>query len=96
MKINEIKEMIADQNPDALFLDGLDGDKDAFNEALIGIGNRCGLTGLAIYDYDSVLGVLMKKYKMDYQDAIEWYEYNMVGSYNGEYTPLFVEDLRNL
>ena len=96
MKAKEIKTMIAEQNPDALFLDGLDGDKEAFNEALVGIGNRCGLTGIAIYDYHKIIEILMKKYRMDDESAIEWYEYNMVGSYNGEHTPLFVEDFRIL
>ena len=96
METNEIKDTIAEYNPDALFIDGLDGDKEAFNNALIGIGNRCGLTGLAIYDSQKVIEILVEKYEMSYEDAIEWYDYNILGAYVGEYTPLFVDDLREL
>lgn len=96
MKAKEIKDMIVEYNPDALFMDGIDGNKEVFNDALIGIGSRCGLTGLAIYDSQKVISILMEKYEMDYESAVEWYEYNMLGAYVGEYTPLFVDDLREI
>jgi hypothetical protein len=96
MEKNEIKKTIEEYNPDALFIDGLDGDEDAFDDALIGIGNRCGLTGLAIYDSQKVIDILVEKYDLSYEDAVEWYDYNILGGYHGEYTPLFVDDLRKM
>lgn len=92
----EIKNTIAEYNEDALFIDGLDGDKEAFNNALIGMGGRCGMTGIAIYDSEKVKEILMNKYEMDYENATEWYEYNIIGAYAGENTPLFVDDLREI
>ena len=96
MEATEIKNMIAEYNPDALFIDGLDGDTEAFNDALIGRGERCGLTGIAIYDSEKAIKILMDKYEMDYEDAMEWYEYNIIGTYAGENTPLFVDDFREI
>ncbi len=96
MNGKRIKEEIADVNPDALFADGFDGDKDGYNEALIGYGSRCGMNDVAIYSIEKILDILMFKYEMSSEDAVEWYEYNIAGSYVGENTPIFVQDLRNL
>jgi hypothetical protein len=32
----------------------------------------------------------MTREEMTHEEAIEWMEYNVVGSYVGEYTPIFV------
>ena len=39
-----LREQIAEENPEALFADGLD-------EALVGMAVRCGQPVLAVYDY---------------------------------------------
>jgi hypothetical protein len=90
-----IKEDIAERNEEALFIDGLDGDKDAFNDALIGWGESCGRETLAIYDVVKIISILETKYGMNYEEANEWYDYNIAGAYMGDHTPLFVCDLRN-
>ena len=94
MNGKEIKEAIAEENEEALFIDGLDGDKDAFNDALIGHGTRCSMNDVAIYDGLKVIEILMSKYDMDSMEAYEWYDYNIIGAYMGENTPIFVHDLR--
>lgn len=38
------------------------------------------------YDIENDVTVEDKKYEM----AIEWYEFNIIGGYIGEYTPIFV------
>jgi len=95
MNNEKIKEEIAEQNEEALFLDGLDGDKDAFNEALIGFGERCNMPTVAIYSIDKVIRVL-EKTGMSHEEACEWYDYNIVGAYLGENTPIYVYDLREV
>ena len=92
----EKKQEIANRNEEALFLDGLDGDKDAFNDALIGWGERCGLETVAIYSIDKIYGILIEKFNMDIQEAIEWYDFNIAGAYMGENTPIYVYDLREI
>ena len=45
---------------------------------------------IAVYDYDMCVHILMERDGMDCQDAIDFMEYNVVGSYVGEKTPLFI------
>lgn len=47
----ETLEMLAEENPEALLLDG-------FEEAFVGIARRCGQPSLAVYDRDTCLAVL--------------------------------------
>lgn len=95
MNGHQIKEEIAKINPDALFIDGFDGDENGYNDALIGFGARCDMNDVAIYQVDKVIDILISKYDMDSEEAIEWYDYNIAGAYMGENTPILVYDLRN-
>jgi hypothetical protein len=78
----EIEERIVELNEDALFMDG-------FDEALIGYIESCASSVVAVYDYDKVIGILQKDHEMDREEAVDWYEFNMVGAYMGENTPVF-------
>jgi len=91
-----IREEIDDINSEALSLDGLDGDKFAFDDAIIGIAERCGMDSVLAYDEDKIIDILMEKYDMDGSEAQEWYSYNMVGAYVGEGTPIFVKMSSNI
>ena len=66
---------------EALFADG-------FEDALIGYTQ--GFNTVAVYDYDACVHILMERDGMDYIDAVEFMEFNVVGSYVGEKTPLFI------
>ena len=60
---------------------------DGLEEGLIGWTYNQGHV-IAIYDYDKCVQALMKD--MTEEEAYEWMEYNVVGSYMGEKTPLFI------
>jgi hypothetical protein len=60
---------------------------DGLEEGLIGWTYNQGNV-IAIYDYDKCVQALMKD--MTEEEAYEWMEYNVVGSYMGEKTPLFI------
>lgn len=47
---------------------------------------------LVAYSRSLVIGILMNRDKMDFDEAEEFYEFNIVGAYMGELTPLFVDD----
>jgi hypothetical protein len=83
MEIDEIKEVLSEENPDALFADG-------FDEALIGISRRCGQPSLAVYSIKKCIEILAEE--MDYEDAIGYFEFNVVGAWLGEGTPIFLTD----
>jgi len=62
---------------------------DGFEGAFIGIGFQF-TTPLAVYDFEKCVEILMQRDAMDYAQAIEWMEYNVVGAYMGKFTPLFL------
>ena len=63
---------------------------DGFEDALMGIGHQAHKP-LAIYDYEKCVDILMERDGMDYAQAIEWMEYNVVCAYVGAYTPIFFQ-----
>ncbi len=61
---------------------------DGFEKAFIGTGRHCGLE-IAVYDSQKCIEILCED--MSEEDAIEYFNFNVVGSYVGKYTPLFLE-----
>lgn len=57
--------------------------------AFIGVGRQAH-NDVAVYDYYKCVEILMKKHKWTDEEAIEWMEYNVVGAYVGEKTPIFI------
>ncbi len=78
------KDMIFDANPDALLADG-------FEDAYIGLCNRFGQAPLAAYSYDKCLGILMERDGMTFDEAVDFFSFNVIGAWVGEGTPVFIE-----
>ena len=82
-KLNEIvEESLGDET--ILLADG-------FENALIGIGRQFN-TPFAIYDREKCIDILMED--MSNEEAEEYFEYNVQGSYVGESTPSFMQTLK--
>ena len=79
-----IYERLAEANPQALTADG-------FEDAFIGILYRFSNDGLACYDRDKCIDVLMKRDGMSLDDAEEFFSFNTIGAWVGEGTPCFLE-----
>ena len=62
---------------------------DGFDDAIIGVAAGHD-SQRVVYCYASMVEVCMKEAKMNYDDAIDWIEYNTIGSYIGENTPIYV------
>ena len=62
--------------------------RDQYDSCLIGVGYRFHDGPLAVYDMDRVLSVLREE--MNEEDAQEWFEYNTLGAWMGNGTPIFV------
>ena len=60
-----------------------------FEDALIGIGRQFN-ADVAVYDYHKCLQILMERDGMDPHDAVEFFEFNVVGAYVGPSTPVFM------
>ena len=77
-----IKEELAEWNPDALAVDGLDG-------AIVGYGQQFPDAPVLVYNYDKCVQVFMGQ-GMSWEEAVEWMEYNVVNAYHGKGTPIFM------
>jgi hypothetical protein len=63
--------------------------RSQYDAAIVAVGWRGPSDGpVAVYDRDRVLAILAQD--MDEDEAEEWFEYNMVGSWVGPATPIFV------
>jgi hypothetical protein len=74
-------QRIIEEYPDLIKMDG-------FDEAIIGVIERIGLEAIC-YDLEKVIEILMTQ-GMGEQDAWDWYQFNMVGAWVGENTPVFL------
>ena len=86
MRNNEqLREILSEDCPELLFADGYD-------EAIIGTTtywNKISETIIA-YDVEKILEILMSE-DLTYDEAREFYEFNIVGAWMGEFTPIFIE-----
>jgi len=80
----EVEELLEDSP--ALKADGLDA-------AVIGIGHRCGQPALLVYDVEKVLDILVTRDGMSYEEAREYFDFNIGGAWMGEGTPVWLEHL---
>lgn len=66
-----------------LFADGLE-------DALLGYVYRCGTQPVACYDEEKTIELIQKNSHLTRQEAIEHYEFNIIGAYVGSKTPFFL------
>jgi len=81
--VTTAREWIAQFNEDALMADG-------FEEAIVGVAERCGQPSLVVYDAEKCLSILQDRDGMSREDAIDYFGFNTLGAWVGEHTPLFL------
>jgi hypothetical protein len=79
-----IEDFARDQELDLLFLDQHDN-------AIIGIARQFNTYSVA-YSKKLVIDNLCLSGDMERDEALEFFEFNIVGAYVGEHTPTFIED----
>lgn len=67
---------------------------EGLNEALCGFMPING-TVVAVYNYDKAVQVFMDM-GMDYEAAVEYLEFNVIGSHIGEQTPIWAYSIDDL
>ena len=65
---------------------------DGFDDAIVGVGNVFGGKLCAIYDTDLIVRQCMKD-GMEYDEALEFFDFNIAGAYVGEQTPIFIHKI---
>jgi len=63
---------------------------DGFEEAFIGMCTRFGMEPVAAYDRDKCLEVLVQRDGMSYEEAVEYFDFNVIGAWVGDQTPVFL------
>jgi hypothetical protein len=78
-----LRERLAEIDEEILMADG-------FDEALVGYAQRCGQPALAVYDRNKCVDLLVQRDGMTHEEAEEYFEFNVVGAWVGDRTPLFL------
>jgi hypothetical protein len=81
------RDEIAENYPELLVLN-----PEYFDKAILGVVNRINTVAVC-YSESKIIEILMKEDGMDYDEAIEYYQYNILGSWVGEHTPVYLEAL---
>lgn len=78
-------QMVAEHNENAKVY-------DEYEEALIGVAYRAGgMPPVAAYDYEKCIDLLVEQHGMEYDEALEYFEYNTLSAWFGDETPLFIQ-----
>lgn len=89
---DDLREWLAERAEGALTMNG-------FDDAIVGVAERCGKPALVVYDRDKCIGVLLDRDGMDREEADEFFSFNCEGAWVGEGTPLILtkvpEELRS-
>ena len=76
---SKLLESISEFNPEAKLADG-------FNDCILGYDTK----GRVIYSVNSILDTLVNRDGMDYDEAQEYFGFNIECAYIGEYTPIYM------
>jgi len=71
---------MTDDADQTLFIDGA-------NCAVAGYFQRCGQPPVIVYDYVKLVEWFCDKNETTYEEAVEWVDYNVTGSWCGQGTP---------
>ena len=83
MNRKDIEDLYSDDEPKLVFADGYD-------KAIAGVvwdGERTRV----VYETEGILKILMDRDEMSYDEAAEFFDFNVAGAYMGVYTPLYME-----
>ncbi len=63
---------------------------DGFDDAIIGYSQRINDPTLAVYSWELMVKILMERDGMSDEEAMEYIDYNCLGAWVGERTPIIV------
>lgn len=84
------KQRIMDAYPDLDFMFA-----DGYDAAIVGVVSMFGAELKVCYNQNKVISILMKN-GMTYEEAWEWFDFNIIGAFEGDKTPVFIELLNEL
>jgi hypothetical protein len=75
--------LLADLEEDILLMDG-------FDDAIIGYSQRINDPTLAVYSWELMVKILMERDGMSDEEAMDYIDFNCLGAWVGERTPIIV------
>lgn len=84
--MSDKKERILDMYPDTQFIF-----YDDIEDALIGVVTRFGQEPILCYDYYRCLAIYQERDGISHDEAVEHFEFNVIGGYVGPNTPCFLQ-----
>jgi hypothetical protein len=82
-RLNIREELAEIWDQDLLFMS-----EPEYDEAIIGVVERAGGSPVIAYDTQKILEILERSMPME--DAQEFFEYNILGAYMGDRTPVYI------
>ena len=82
-RLNKLQEISQEWGQEFLFMS-----EPVYDEAVIGVVERAGGQSVIAYDTQIILSILERD--MSPEEAQEFFEYNILGAYLGEMTPVFI------
>lgn len=80
-------DIICDSYSDEEFLQA-----DGFDQALLGVVMDFNSKPRLVYSRYTCIEILMQRDEMSKEEADEYFDYNVAGSYVGERTPIWLDD----
>lgn len=62
---------------------------DGFEDCIVGVGERCGGPPVAVLDIEKMFKKLEKQ-GMTHDEAVEYFEFNVLGAHVGEQNPVYM------
>ena len=82
----DIRELLAHSNEEAVLLDG-------FDEAIVGVSHSFGKDSVVAYSIAEIIKIMIERDGMTYEDAMEFFEFNILGAHFSDHNPVFIESL---
>jgi len=89
--LNELREYLGSMFEGLLFLS-----EPEFDQAIVGLADRIGMSTVVVYDTTKIIDILCERDGIDRETATEYYEFNILGAYVGEQTPMFISLIDDL
>ena len=87
-RLEQAIEYMEDIDVEPMLLLGHSEEVNDYAEAFVGIILD---ESKAVYDEDKIIKVLIERDGMDDMEAIEFFEFNIRGSYMGDKTPMYIK-----
>ena len=65
---------------------------EGLDDCICGIVERFGMDSVLLYDRNSMIEKMISQDGMEYEEAIEFFDFNIKGAWMGEGTPCFFTD----